>query len=93
MELGKLLTLSFERNVGGLDRAFRMASGVGLAGAGAVMALPSWGTVALVLGGGLWALTGVLSKCSIYYLLGHSTCPLERAGESSAGQPGMEKAK
>jgi hypothetical protein len=24
--------------------------------------------------GAMWMATGVLSKCSIYYLLGHSTC-------------------
>jgi hypothetical protein len=67
MERKKLVTLAFERNVGPKDRIWRLVI------AGWELALPLWASTLLCVLGGMWFLTGVLSKCSIYYLLGVST--------------------
>lgn len=75
MELKKLVTLAFDRNVGPVDRVFRLTSGGALAGAGGYLDLHGWASATMITAGLLWMLTGVLSKCSIYYLLGYSTCP------------------
>jgi len=80
MEVRKLATLSFEKNVGPPDRVFRLLSGAGLMGAGWYLALPVWAPIVMSVVGLMWFATGVLSKCSIYYLLGYSTCPV-------SGQP------
>lgn len=84
MDLTKLVTLTFAKNVGTADRIARIASGVGLIGAGLYLQTPTWGSIAMVGGGLLWTATGLLSKCSIYYLLGYSTCPL--SGKPAAVQ-------
>lgn len=76
MDVKKLATLTFDRNVGTLDRAHRLVLGAAVAAAGWYFALPDALAVAMAVLGGLWFLTGVLSKCSIYYMLGYSTCPL-----------------
>jgi hypothetical protein len=73
MELRKLVTLTFERNVGTPDRVFRLLSGAGLVAASWTLPLPLWAAVILSVFGAMWFATGVLSKCSIYYLLGRST--------------------
>jgi hypothetical protein len=75
MNVKKLMTLTFDKNVGTRDRAFRLLSGAGLAGAGRYLALPPWAAVLMSVFGVLWFATGVLSRCSIYYALGFSTCP------------------
>lgn len=75
MEVRKLATLTFDKNVGSPDRVFRLLSGIGLMGAGWYLALPAWVSITMSVFGLMWFATGVLSKCSIYYLLGHSTCP------------------
>lgn len=80
MDGKKLVTLTFDKNVGTLDRIHRVAVGAGLAGAGWYFHLPSWTAIAMSAFGAIWFLTGVLSKCSIYYALGYSTCPV-------SGQP------
>lgn len=77
MDMTKLLTIGFDRNVGPLDRIVRMLGGGVLGAAGWTMGLPPWASVSLSVLGPLTVLTGVLSKCSIYYLFGYSTCPLE----------------
>jgi hypothetical protein len=74
MELRKLVTLSFDNNVGTADRIFRLASGGAVMGAGWYFGLPVWASVGLSVLGVMWTATGVLSKCSIYYLVGYSTC-------------------
>ncbi len=76
MDAHKLFTLSFEKNVGPRDRVARLVSGGGLVAAGLMLNIPLWAGVALGTAGVMWALTGVLSRCSIYYLLGYSTCPV-----------------
>lgn len=75
MDVKKLVTLAFAKNVGPLDRVHRLVVGAGLAGAGWYLALPLQVTIAMSVFGAMWFLTGVLSKCSIYYALGYSTCP------------------
>lgn len=76
MDAKKLLTLTFDKNVGTLDRILRLASGAALTGVGWYAALPLWAAIPMSLFGLMWFLTGVLSKCSIYYLLGYSTGPV-----------------
>lgn len=79
MELKKLVTLTFDPNVGAKDRVFRLLSGAAV-GLGPWWAdLPCAATVALSMLGAMWFATGVLSKCSVYYLLGYSTCPASGA--------------
>ena len=75
MNLTKLIAYSFEPNVGKWDRAFRVASGVLVAAAGWLVGAPVWAAAALTLFGVAWLLTGVVSRCGIYYILGYSTCP------------------
>lgn len=84
MDAKKLVTLTFDKNVGRLDRAHRLVVGAGLAGAGWYFALPRWGAITMSVFGAMWFLTGVLSKCSLYYALGYSTCPV--SGESFPGR-------
>jgi len=69
----QLLTLTFAKNVGGWDRLFRLASGGGVIAAGWLLTLPTGLSVALLLLGTMWVATGVLSRCTIYYLVGYST--------------------
>jgi hypothetical protein len=75
MNAKSLLTLSFDKNVGPRDRVFRLASGAATAGAGWLAHAPLAVAVGLSVAGAVWMATGILSKCSIYYLLGYSTCP------------------
>lgn len=75
MNAKTLLTLSFDKNVGPRDRVFRLASGAAAASAGWLVQAP-WGTaIGLSVAGAAWMATGVLSRCTIYYLLGYSSCP------------------
>jgi Protein of unknown function (DUF2892) len=83
MELTKLVTLAFDKNVGTADRVFRLLSGGGLAAAAWYLPVPLWASIVITVFGVMWTATGVLSKCSIYYLLGHSTCPTTKVGRSS----------
>lgn len=77
MDLMKLVTLGFDKNVGSVDRVFRLISGAALGAAGWYLALPLWASIPMTVLGVMWTATGVLSKCSIYYALGYSTCPHE----------------
>ncbi|TAK28627.1 MAG: DUF2892 domain-containing protein [Myxococcaceae bacterium] len=77
MDIKKLVTLTFDKNVGTADRAFRLASGLALVGA-AWWLRPGAASWALGVLGLMWTATGVLSRCSIYYLLGYSTCPVAK---------------
>lgn len=76
MDVKKLVTLTFGKNVGTPDRIFRLVSGGALAVAGWYLALPLAAAIPMSVLGAMWFLTGVLSRCSIYYLLGYSTCPV-----------------
>jgi hypothetical protein len=73
--LDGLLIPSFDKNVGPRDRVFRLASGAATASAGWLLHAPIGMGIGLSVAGAVWMATGVLSRCSIYYLLGYSTCP------------------
>ena len=75
MNTKSLLTPSFDKNVGPRDRVFRLASGAAAASAGWLVHAPLGTAIGLSVVGAVWMATGVLSRCSIYYLLGYSTCP------------------
>jgi len=81
MNLKNLVTLTFEKNVGTPDRVFRVLSGGGVIGVGWIVALPLWARIALTAFGVMWTATGVLSRCSIYYLLGYSTRTAPRSSK------------
>jgi len=75
MEIRKLLTYGFSPNVGPLN-VFRIVSGSALAIAPWILLQsPQMVAVLLTITGIVWAGTGILSRCGVYYLLGHSTCP------------------
>jgi hypothetical protein len=76
MKLRKLLTLSFDRNVGALDRILRITLGAALAASPAFVAMPSGVFYAAVIVGAMIALSGLLARCTVYYLLGYNTCPI-----------------
>lgn len=58
MELKKLLTASFDKNVGTADRAFRLISGGALILSHLVVSVPTWAGVTLVV-------AGLMSTCSM----------------------------
>lgn len=76
MDWAKLVRLNFDKNVGRADRAFRVTSGAALSATGWLGGLPVWQAVAMTALGVMWIGSGVLSRCSIYYMLGYSTCPV-----------------
>lgn len=86
MKFKELITLSFARNVGAPDRLFRLTSGALLTAAGWYFNLPLWVSVGLSVFGSMWTATGVFSKCSIYYALGYSTCPVGPVASSFGKQ-------
>lgn len=75
MRLSRLVTYSFDANVGPFDRVFRILSGLALAVFPwvGVLAMPGWLAIALTGFGVAWFLTGVVSRCGLYYLFGLST--------------------
>ena len=81
MDPKKLLTLNYPKNVGTGDRVFRLLGGLALVAAAALLPVPLWAAGALGVSGVMSAATGVASRCSIYYLMGHSTCPVAARGE------------
>jgi uncharacterized membrane protein HdeD (DUF308 family) len=74
VQLSKLITYSFDPNVGSADRLFRILSGLALAISPWIFfAVPFWATVLLTVFGVAWFITGVVSRCGMYYLLGLSS--------------------
>ncbi|MCU9849712.1 DUF2892 domain-containing protein [Defluviimonas sp. WL0024] len=68
----------FKTNVGGADRVIRILLGIVLLGA--FFAMPDLGyRWALALVGAIALLTGALSTCPLYTLLGLSTCPMKKS--------------
>lgn len=80
MDTMKLARLSFDRNVGASDRVARFIFGAALVAGGWLLGLPMWQSAAMSIAGLMCLSTAVLAKCSVYYLLGYSTCPV--SGES-----------
>jgi hypothetical protein len=76
MQLTKLLTLTFERNVGAIDRIGRIAIGAALAFLPWITPIPKGLDYAAMAVGAMVAASGLLARCSLYYLLGYSTCPI-----------------
>ena len=75
MKPSKLLTYTFDKNVGPKDRIFRILSGGALAAAPWVLDLgltQGW-QIGLTVAGIAWLGTGVLSRCGAYYTCGIST--------------------
>lgn len=73
MKLSKLLTYTFDRNVGPRDRVFRMLSGLALAATPWISDASQSLKIGLTIAGVAWFMTGALSRCGAYYLLGRST--------------------
>jgi hypothetical protein len=51
----------------------RILSGLTLVAAGALLGAPSPWNFVLMGAGAAWAFTGLVSRCSLYYLFGHSS--------------------
>ena len=74
MQLSKLITYSFSPNVGTGDRIFRVISGAALAAGPWIFDLqPQALAIGLSIFGVAWFMTGVVSRCGLYYLFGAST--------------------
>lgn len=72
----KFLEVMNTKNVGVLDRTLRILAGVTLM----VIAAINYTSLALAIPLGILglnvAMTGIRGVCSIYYMLGYSTCPI-----------------
>jgi len=66
------LNMRLVQNVGGIDKAIRIV--VGLALVGIAVYTEMWWLAAV---GALLALTGLVGRCGLYYLLGINTCPTQ----------------
>jgi len=75
MKFSRLLTYSFEPNVGSLDRVFRIISGalIAIAPWTTMVPLPSLASVIISAVGVAWLITGLVSRCGMYYTFGFST--------------------
>lgn len=75
MKLSRLITYTFDQNVGSMDRLFRIITGLAIAtfAVSGVVAVPTWLTIILTVVGLAWLMTGVVSRCGMYYMLGMST--------------------
>jgi hypothetical protein len=67
----------FKTNVGGIDRILRIVAGLVLLAMFFVYPDASWRYFTLI--GVVPLLTGLLSTCPLYSVLGLSTCPAKRA--------------
>lgn len=56
-----------------VERAARVALGLGLIASAAMGILPVWGYIGVVP-----AITGLIGSCPLYTVLGFSTCPLRQ---------------
>lgn len=61
--------MQLTQNVGGIDKIVRIVGGLALVGA--AVYLEMWWLAAV---GALLALTGLVGRCGLYYLLGINTC-------------------
>jgi hypothetical protein len=60
-------------NVGGIDRAARIAVGIVLLGLALTGTVGVWGWIGVVP-----LLTGLVGNCPLYSVLGMSTCPMKK---------------
>jgi len=74
------------KNVGVLDRVLRITTGLVLIGLGIYNHASLGLAIAFSLLGINVAMTGIRGVCSIYYLLGYSTCPMSH-------KPNLEQTK
>lgn len=61
-------------NVGGTERAIRVALGMGLIVAAVFVEQPGWGVGAMFVIGGVAMLTGLIGFCPAWKLFGLNTC-------------------
>ncbi|WP_411891585.1 DUF2892 domain-containing protein [Yoonia sp. SDW83-1] len=75
MKISKLFTYSFDPNVGPIDRVFRIISGAALAVLPwiGVIAVPQVAAIVMTVFGTAWFMTGAVSRCGMYYMLGLSS--------------------
>lgn len=73
MSLLKILTT---KNVGTIDRWIRVTPAILVAYAIVAGWITGWIAALLAGGAGMLLLTSLLGSCSIYYMLGISTCPV-----------------
>lgn len=64
----------FKTNVGGIDRLLRIVVGLALIGLTLAGTIGAWGWIGVVP-----LLTGALSTCPLYTVLGFNTCPMKKA--------------
>lgn len=64
----------FKTNVGGIDRVLRIIIGLALIGLTLAGTIGVWGWIGVVP-----LLTGALSTCPLYSVLGFNTCPMKRS--------------
>jgi uncharacterized membrane protein HdeD (DUF308 family) len=62
-------------NVGGIERPIRIVLGIVLLGIGAFAGLPVTATTLLLVVGTIALVTGAISYCPVWALLGFNTCP------------------
>lgn len=67
----------FKKNVGNIDRALRIGAGIVLLAVFFLYPDASWRNWALI--GVVPLLTGLMSNCPLYSILGLSTCPLKKS--------------
>jgi hypothetical protein len=63
----------FKTNVGGIDRVLRIVLGLVLIGLTLAGTIGAWGWIGVVP-----VLTGALSTCPLYTVLGLNTCPMKK---------------
>lgn len=64
----------FKTNVGGIDRILRIVAGLALIALTLTGTIGAWGWIGVVP-----LLTGALSTCPLYTVLGFSSCPMKKA--------------
>lgn len=62
-------------NLGGIERPIRIVLGIVLLGIGAFAGLPVTATTVLLVVGTIALVTGAISYCPVWALLGFNTCP------------------
>jgi hypothetical protein len=69
------------RNVGWLDRLLRALPALAVVGLWWTGTLAGWSFAVAAVLAGMLLVTSITGACSIYYLLGFSTCPASRTAK------------